>query len=158
MTTQNLRDHLVEALLLNLEETFEKVHGIYLDKGASLLETLETITAEEASRPASATCASLAAHVEHTRFYLEQTIAAAQGKPQGDVDWQHIWQTVREVTPAEWEASKAKLRATYATVLELVKTNPHWEDTWVIANAIGVIAHTAYHLGEIRHALCTLKA
>ncbi len=34
-----------------LDETFENHHGIYLDKGTSLFETLDGIRADEASRP-----------------------------------------------------------------------------------------------------------
>jgi hypothetical protein len=60
-----------EALLTVLEETFEKVQGIFLDRGTSLFETLETITAEEASVPVGGRCATLAAQVKHTAFYLE---------------------------------------------------------------------------------------
>ncbi|MBN8590248.1 MAG: DinB family protein [Anaerolineae bacterium] len=160
MTTPTLKDHLVEALLMTLEETFEQVHGIYLDKGTALFETLATISAEEASRPVSPTCATLAAQVEHTWFYLEMTIAFARGTAPEKVDWNHIWQTVSAVTPAEWEASIARLRDTYAAVIQLVKTYPAWEqaDAQVIGSAIGMVIHTAYHLGEIRHALCTLRA
>ena len=33
-------DHFNRALLLLLDETFESVHGLYLDKGTSLFETL----------------------------------------------------------------------------------------------------------------------
>jgi hypothetical protein len=54
-----------------LDETFEHVHGIYLDGGTSLFETLETVSADEASRPVSARCASIAGQVEHVRFYLD---------------------------------------------------------------------------------------
>ena len=54
-----------------LDETFEKVGGRYLDGGTSLFETLAAISAEAASQPVSANCASLAAQVEHVRFYLE---------------------------------------------------------------------------------------
>ena len=43
-------EHFTSILYDLLDETFERVHGIYLDKGTSLLETLATITAEEASR------------------------------------------------------------------------------------------------------------
>jgi hypothetical protein len=42
-----------------LSETFEKTQGIYLDRGTSLLETMETISAEQASRPVSAKGASI---------------------------------------------------------------------------------------------------
>jgi hypothetical protein len=59
-------------LFLFMEETFEaKHHGIYLDKGTSLFETLETVSAEEASIPVGGKCASLAAQVAHVTFYIE---------------------------------------------------------------------------------------
>ena len=58
-------------LLHLMEETFEsKHHGIYLDKGTSLFETLETVSATEASIPVGNKCASLAAQVAHTTFYI----------------------------------------------------------------------------------------
>jgi len=47
-------------LFLFMEETFEsKNHGIYLDNGTSLFETLDTVSAEEASVPVGGKCASL---------------------------------------------------------------------------------------------------
>lgn len=160
MTDKTMKDHFVEALLYILDETFESVHGVYLDKGTSLFETLATITAEEASQPVSATCASLAAQVEHVRFYLDLTIQYARGGNPGKVDWGHIWRTVQVVSPEEWETSKQRLRETYANVVQLVKTYPDWDkaDADVIGSSMGMIIHTAYHLGEIRQALCTLKS
>jgi hypothetical protein len=44
-----------------LDETFEHVHGIYLDKGTSLFETLETITAARVAPAPPLTCACCAA-------------------------------------------------------------------------------------------------
>lgn len=58
-------------LLECLEETFEQHHGVYLDKGTSLLPTLGGISAEEASRAVAENGATIAAHVEHTRLYLD---------------------------------------------------------------------------------------
>src|SRR5512141_873062 len=92
-----------------LDETFDHVHGIFLDGGTSLFETLATISAEEASRPVSATCASLSAQVEHVNFYLDRTIEFARGNNPGPADWDEIWRTVRDVTPEQWEASKGHL-------------------------------------------------
>ena len=60
----------VAQLLEALDETFEQVHGIYLDKGTSLFETLATITAEQASQPVGGRCATLAAQVAHVDLYL----------------------------------------------------------------------------------------
>lgn len=59
-------------LFLLMEETFEaNHHGIYLDRGTSLFETLETVSSEEASIPVGGKCASLAAQVAHVTFYIE---------------------------------------------------------------------------------------
>jgi hypothetical protein len=85
-------------------ETFEQVHGIFLDKGTSLFETLDTISAGVASRPVSADCATIAAQVEHVRFYLDVLGGHMSGNNPGKVDWGEIWRTVGAVTPEEWEA------------------------------------------------------
>ncbi len=158
MPDMTVKERFVSTVLFALDETFENVHGMYLDRGTSLFETLATISAEEASRPVSANCASLAAQVEHVRFYLELTIDYAQGRKRENVDWGEIWRTVREVTPAEWEASKDRLRETYQNVLALVKSVQTWEGEGEVGGVMGMIIHTAYHLGEIRQALCTLKS
>ena len=51
MSTQIATDSFKKQLFLLFEETFDHVHGVYLDRGTSLFETLEAISAEEASRP-----------------------------------------------------------------------------------------------------------
>lgn len=158
MPTKTLKEQFTEAILYALDETFENVHGIFLDPKTSLFETLATISAEEASRPVSSTCASLAAQVEHVRFYLDRTIEFVQGRNPGPADWGEIWRTVREVTPDEWEASKQRLHETYGRVINLVKTFDDWEQENAMGGAMGLIIHSAYHLGEIRQALCTLKS
>jgi hypothetical protein len=73
------------------------------------------------------------------------------------VDWGEIWRTVEKVTPEEWEVLKNKLRQTYERINNLFHENQIWnEDT--IGGALSIVVHTAYHLGEIRQALCILKA
>jgi hypothetical protein len=63
MTTTISPTQFTGELLFLLEETFESVYGIYLDRGISLLETLAGITAEEASIPVGWKCAKIAAEV-----------------------------------------------------------------------------------------------
>jgi hypothetical protein len=155
MNESGLSEHLIEQLLLVLEETFENVHGIFLDRGTSLFETLSTITAEQASQPVSDDCASIAAHVEHVTFYLETAMRYMKGE-RPKVDWSEIWRTVREVTPDEWAASQNRLRESYQRARAQVSSET-WADKDTIGGAIGLIAHSAYHLGEIRHTLCTIK-
>lgn len=144
-------------LLELLEETFERSRGIYLDRSTSIFETLDTISAGEASRPVSETCASIAAQVAHTRFYLDTLMNYIETETNERVDWGEIWRTVEAVTPEEWEASKAALRDSYQKLREMVSAYDKWDTADAIGGAIGMVAHSAYHLGEIRQALCTVK-
>jgi hypothetical protein len=146
----------VKALTYLLEETFENPIGLFLDKGNSLIPTLESITAEQASIPVGGKCASLAAQVAHITFYFEAFERYAIQGDHSPVDWGQIWRTVEKVTPEEWQALRENLKKTYQHLRELVAQNEVWnEDT--MTGSFAMVAHTAYHLGEIRQALCTLR-
>ena len=71
-----------------LDETFESVHGIYLDKGTSLRETLAAVPAEVASRPVSRRGTSVVAHDVHLTFYLDLLGRGLRGEAVGPVDWE----------------------------------------------------------------------
>ncbi len=149
-------DTLTKTFFQILDETFARHHGIYLDKNTSLFETLETITAEEASRPVGDKCATLAAQVTHVTFYLDVLESYMLEKRTGKVDWGEIWNTVGAVTPEQWAAIKDNLKQTHKRVLkELHGLN--WSKERSIGGALAILVHTAYHLGEIRQALCTLR-
>ena len=156
MSNQVALERFTEALFALLDETFEHVHGIYLDRGTSLLETLDTITAEEASRPVSARCASIAGQVEHVRFYLQVLQDYIQNKPVGKIDWPASWH-LKTVTPEEWAALKERLKAAHQSVLTVLRSVESWEGENEIGGALAIVTHTAYHLGEIRQALCVIK-
>ena len=140
-----------------LTETFEKVGGMYLDKGTSLFETLASITAAEASMPVGGKCATLAAQVEHVRFYLDVLEQVMLNQEITKVDWGEIWRTVGAVTPAEWQASQEHLSATYQRVRATMAALDDWDTDWSVSAALSIVVHTAYHLGEIRQALCMIK-
>lgn len=98
----------------------------------------------------------LAAQVTHVIFYLEVLERYVVHQDSSRVDWGEIWRTVEKITPDEWDALKLKLEATYLRIQKLFRENEVWnEDS--MGGALGVVAHSAYHLGEIRQALCTLK-
>ena len=156
MSTQIPNERFTNELFDLLRETFEDVQGIYLDKGTSLFETLDTVSAEEASRPVSAECASIAAQVEHLRFYLDVLRRVIQKPPVGKIDWQESWQ-LEKVTPEEWEALKGRLREAHESVLTVLKSHESWEGEDDIGGSLAILAHTAYHLGEIRQALCVVR-
>ena len=150
-------DHFTKALLMLLEETFEQVHGFYLDKRTSLFETLAGITAEEASIPVGGKCATLAAQVKHVAFYLDVLEKAVRESNFTPVDWDEIWRTVSQVDAEQWQAIQVELRTSYARIQDLAKTPQNWPSENEIGGAIALVAHSAYHLGEIRQAMCILR-
>lgn len=157
MTSSIQAEHFTNALIALLDETFDQVHGFYLDKGTSLFETLAVISADQASIPVGGQCATLAAQVKHAAFYLDVLERSVRSGTFERVDWDEIWRTTKAVTPAEWEALKVGLRASYDRLKTLIHDTPGWSNEQQIGGAIAAIVHTAYHLGEIRQALCTLK-
>jgi hypothetical protein len=157
MTTQIESEHFSKALYTLLDETFDNVHGFFLDPNTSMFETLATISADEASIPVGGKCATLAAQVKHVAFYLdvlENNVRANKFEPQ---DWDKIWRETKAVTPEEWEVLKAGLRTSYDRIKTLIGDTTEWPSDWEIGGAIASIVHTAYHLGEIRQALCIIK-
>lgn len=149
--------HFTGALAALLDETFDNVQGHFLDKGTSLFETLATISSAEASIPVGGRCATLAAQVKHTAFYLdvlERSVRTQTFEPQ---DWDKIWRETTAVNDAEWAAIKGELRSSYDRVKALIHETPHWSGVQVIGGAMATVVHTAYHLGEIRQALCILR-
>ena len=150
-------EHFSQALMTLLDETFDNVQGYYLDKGTSLFETLAGISAEEASIPVGGKCATLAAQVKHISFYLDVVDKSVRDPDFPSVDWGEIWRNVGGVTAEEWKAIQAELRVNYNRILSLLQEMPGWPGVAEVGGAMGVLAHTAYHLGEVRQALCTIK-
>lgn len=151
-------EHFAAALNSLLDETFDNVHGYFLDRGTSLFETLATITAAEASIPVGNKCATLAAQIKHITFYLDVLERAVRTQHFERQDWGKIWRETSAVTPEAWAALKVDLRASYDRIKALIADASAWENEQQIGGAIAVIVHTAYHLGEIRQALCIIKA
>jgi len=145
-----------EELLTILEETFETHHGVYLDKGTSLLTTLNQISSSEASIPVGNRCATIAAQVEHVIFFLEVLERSITGQEAGEQDWDEIWNRVSGLTAAEWDELRARLRAAYDRLGEMLRGLEDWEQDEAIGGSLAIVVHTAYHLGEIRQALCTV--
>jgi hypothetical protein len=143
-------------LLDILEETFETHHGVFLDKDTSLFVTLDQISAAEASVPVGGRCATIAAQVEHVVFYLEVLGKHIAGQEIGPLDWGEIWARVGGVTATEWDEMRARLRTTYQWIVEMLRGIEDWEQNDAIGASMAIMVHTAYHLGEIRQALCTV--
>ena len=140
----------VDNLFVLLVETFEsppRPGSAYLDQKAGLFDTLNAISAEQASRPVAEGGTSIAAQVEHTRFYLDAITQFMSGRTE-KVDWQESWQ-VEKVTPKAWERLKQDLKAAYESVTAKLKSIEAWGDD-EIGDSMAIVVHTAYHLGAIR--------
>lgn len=150
------------AVLLNeitaiLRETFERSNGIYLYRGTSLFETLENVSAQEASLPVCTEDTTLAAQVAHTAFYLRTLRAFMLDPNLPNVDWEEIWLRVKSVSPEEWKALLQEFTATYQETLTFLESLTDWENEDNFSGALAIASHSAYHLGVIRQALHTLK-
>jgi len=158
MAAQIPVDRFKSQLLDCLEETFSRIRGIYLDKRTSLYETLEGVSAAEASRAISKNSATIAAQVEHVRFYLDVLDEFMRTGIDKKNNWREIWETVREVTPEQWEDIKRRLRQSHERVLVTINSHDTWDGEHDISAALAILAHTAYHLGGIRQALGAIRA
>lgn len=157
MSKQIPIENLSKPLNQLLDETFTKVHGIFLDKGTTLFDTLDSVTAEEASKSISSNSATIAAQVEHLRFYLDVLNTYIREKELGKVNWREIWETVGTVSPEEWEEIRTRLRASHAEVLSTINSFEDWDGEYEIGGALSILTHTAYHLGGIRVTLGAIR-
>ena len=158
MSAQIPLKHFKKSLFACLEETFSNVRGIYLDKGTTLYETLDSMSAEEASQAISTNSATIAAQVEHLRFYLDVIDDYLRTGVEKISDWREIWDTIGSVTAEEWEDLKRRLKASHARVMTRLESMEHWDGEHDITAGLSILVHTAYHLGGIRQALGAIRA
>ncbi len=138
------------ALLMLLDEIMTNVRSYVLDEGTSMFETLATISAEEASRPISSQSANLAAQVNHVRFYMDAVLEQKQ-----NADWDASW-NVGAVTDQEWQDLVSRLQVSTGNVRAFMTTFSDWDERY-LGGAIALIAHSAYHLGEIRQGIGVIR-
>ena len=144
-----------KALFGLLKETFEGPAGsIYLDKDAGLFQTLDAMAAETASRLASVGAQTIAAHCAHLAYYVRVTHDSMLGREQ-HVDWPSSWR-LQQVESREWEELKRRVRCEYDALLETLGSLEMW-DVERLSDSMAIVAHTAYHLGAIRHTLKNLE-
>lgn len=137
-----------------LSEAFDTVIGMYLDKGDSLWETLENVTAEQASIPIAPGSNSIASQLSHMTYYFDIMAMYLRGETPQDVDWDSAWQK-GAVDEDEWKDIRRALAERQAELYTLIDNTPDesFTDPDVFGGTYAIVAHTAFHLGQIRHAL-----
>ena len=138
-----------QALSILFRETFEgmptREEQVFLDYDTGIFATLGAIDAAQASAETNSN--TIAAHSEHARFYLE-LLDNYLNKDFRVLDFKQSWR-IKTVGEDEWDALREEMSKIYRKVGETLDKNDEWAlDS--ITVAMGIIAHTAYHLGAIR--------
>jgi len=139
----------VESVAYLLRETFEGSPegqpSVYLDRGVGIFKTLADLSAEDASRDISDM--TVAAQTEHAKFYLDRLCEFIGGRTE-NVNWDDSW-LIETVNDAEWDALRESVKKAYEETLRCLASVEEWNELRV-GMAMGLVAHTAYHLGAIR--------
>lgn len=151
-----LSDQLARAVTALLEEALpgSSAGNTWFTDGGSeggLLGTLERIPAALASTLPGPGRATIAAHANHVRFYLNLANRALRGEDAyATAEWKQSW-ALQSVDEAQWRTLQENLRHEYVRLREMVQSPAGWsEDNAALTGVLAVIAHTAYHLGAIR--------
>lgn len=157
MTKQLTMDSTIKLLEMFLIEAFEDVQTqpLFINRGTSLFITLSDISAEQASQDMG-NCATIAAHVDHIRYFLDVIEDFMFKRDLSHINWRTIWETVSVVSEDEWQTNKDNLHTSYERVKSHLSNPDVWNDSHEVSAMMGMIVHTAYHLGEIRQMLCRL--
>lgn len=140
------------AFLTLFTEAFEgKPSGApgtwFVEKSESLLDALETLSAEEASKRPNENVSSVAAHLDHARYYVSVSNAFARGeKP--ELNWEESWR-LQQVTDEEWKQLANDLKNEYDELKGHV-SSANLESNEIVAGIMANLAHAAFHLGAVR--------
>lgn len=138
-----------QSLLYLFRETFEgspdNQPSAYLDRKIGIFNTLDNLTATQVSQ--SVNGSSIVAHTEHSKFYLDRLCEFINGRTE-QVNWEQSW-LIDEVNDEEWNALRDAVQKSYEGVMHCLAEIENWNQEQV-GMAMGMLAHTAYHLGAVR--------
>src|SRR5262245_19545514 len=148
----------VEDFTQNLSAFFTEIfgasdspNGYILDTGRSgLLGTIDGLSAAVASATPRPDESTIASHCGHILFLLKTYDAYEQGY-QPKLDWPGSW-AIRTVDEEAWATLRANLHAAYEIVVGHLQNRTEWPEPPLSA-ALMLLAHCAYHVGEIRQRL-----
>jgi hypothetical protein len=114
-----------------------------------LLNSLDKLSAQEASAVPAGGSASIAAHVDHLRYGLQLLNRWSHGEnPFADADYGPSWDRIT-VSEAEWAARREALKRETDAWRDAIK-RPRDLAELELTGMVASVAHLAYHLGAIR--------
>ena len=150
------KQQFVGSVAYLLRETFEGSPegqpSAYLDRGIGIFSTLVAIPADQASKEYFGT--TIAAQTEHAKFYLDRLCEFINGRTER-VNWEDSW-LIETVNEDEWTALLESVKKSYENSLLCLATVEEWTEDRT-GMAVGLVAHTAYHLGAIRQIAKSVK-
>ncbi|HEX7064461.1 MAG TPA: hypothetical protein VF199_05275 [Bacillales bacterium] len=149
-------DSLRTSVELLMKETFEgpAAEGSWYtttNSKAGIFGTLEGLSAAEASVSVEGT--TIAAHADHTRYYVWVINALLKGE-EPKKDWETSWQ-ITSVDEKKWGKIRKELQGEYEEFRRVLETC-EWKNE-SLTNVLGTMAHSAYHLGAIRQMVKVVK-
>ena len=149
MNTDISKDIFLQSILYLFRETFEGSPegkpSAYLDRRVGIFNTLESLSATQVSEYINGS--TIAAHTEHSKFYLDRLCEFINGRKE-PVNWEQSW-LIETVNDEEWNALRDAVRRSYEGVVRCFAEVENWSEEQV-GMAMGMLAHTAYHLGAVR--------
>jgi hypothetical protein len=137
-----------------LTETFgvsDSPHSYMLDDGKSgLIGAITQLSAETASTSRNADHNPIASHCGHVLFLLEIYNAFARGETP-EIDWEKSWK-VGKVNEQEWDKLRGDLQREFDALITGIPASDQWPEPRLSASLI-ILAHCAYHVGEVRQLL-----
>ena len=137
------------AIAYLLRETFEGSPegqpSAYLDRGVGIFSTLDSLSAAQVSKEFFGT--TIAAQTEHAKFYLDRLCEFINGRTER-VNWEDSW-LIETVNEGEWKALLESVKKSYEATLRCLADVDDWTEDRT-GMAVGLVAHTSYHLGAIR--------
>lgn len=119
----------------------------WISDGEGLLATVRDLSATRASRSRDGDT-SIAAHVEHVRWFLALLNAFARGE-HPEIAWQQSW-TVREVDTDAWRHLIDAVEREFEELDGHLGRGVDPDDEARLQPTLATVAHAAYHLGALR--------
>lgn len=125
------------------------------EPGKGILGTVDSLSAEEASRAVTDGGSTVAAHTEHIRWSLNYALTFLEGKtPSGN--WEESWR-IKTVDEKEWANLRQDLKQVYKEIRQNIEHRTAWTDSLLLTGLMAVLPHLGYHLGAIRQMMVVLK-
>lgn len=147
MDDKDFRSSVLEIFTEAFEGVKPGAEGTWFVEGRQcLLATFTEVTAEQASlRPNGSS--SIAAHLNHARYYLWSANAFGRGE-EPKLDWESSW-SVQTVDDGAWSQLRSDLVNEYQQVCEYMRSGPI-DKPDIVTGIIANVAHAAFHLGAVR--------